>query len=113
MASLQLKTGRTLLIRWQMIDKALEYLEGCGEQLAWSILSNVNIDKVHQAADELREVVKLYQGFKEIYPQLVCAITHNIDTCDSCQKCGDAARIDLYRKLVLLNEQVSSIENEN
>lgn len=45
---------------------------------------------------------------KELYINLICALTHNIDVCEHCKKCGNTgvdARIKLVEELAKETEQ--------
>lgn len=37
----------------------------------------------------------------ELYTKLICALTHNIDVCESCRRCGKGseARINIIKEL--------------
>lgn len=51
---------------------------------------------------------------KELYNKIMCAITHNLDVCDECKKCGKTgaeARVNLF--LQLQEEQKSIPTNTN
>ena len=40
---------------------------------------------------------------EELYSRLVCALTHNMDVCDRCKKCGNSgaeARVNLLEQLI-------------
>lgn len=51
---------------------------------------------------------------KELYNKIMCAITHNLDVCDKCKKCGKTgaeARVNLFMQLQ--EEQKPMLANVN